>query len=168
MERPDLGGMPLATTDPDRLHDWYADVLPHQDDAGMDGYRVLRPGAFHLLVDRRDDVAPRAGDPTRVILDADVDDARAVAARVDARGSGWLARRTATAACSAPPSTPTATTSRSSSSAVNTAPPRRARVMRGPCSTPPGPSAPSPSATPTGAGNNVFSGWILTTFSGAM
>ncbi|MCP3017129.1 VOC family protein [Nocardiopsis dassonvillei] len=91
MERPNLDGMLLATTDPDRLHDWYADVLSPQDDIDMDGYRVLRLGTFHLLIDRRDDVAPKAGDPTRMILNVDVDDARAVAARVDARGTGWLA-----------------------------------------------------------------------------
>lgn len=91
MERPNLDGMLLATTDPDRLHDWYADVLSPQDDVDMDGYRVLRLGTFHLLIDRRDDVEPKAGDPTRMILNVDVDDARAVAARMDARGTEWLA-----------------------------------------------------------------------------
>lgn len=91
MERPNLDGMLLATTDPDRLHDWYADVLSPHDDIDMDGYRVLRFGVFHLLIDRRDDVGPRAGDPTRMILNFDVDDAKAVADRMDARGTEWLA-----------------------------------------------------------------------------
>jgi predicted enzyme related to lactoylglutathione lyase len=91
MELPNLDSLLLATTDPDRLHAWYADVLSPQEDIGMDGYRVLRLGAFHLLIDRRDDVDPRAGDPARMILNVDVDDARAVAARANARGTEWLA-----------------------------------------------------------------------------
>ncbi|MFJ9554700.1 VOC family protein [Nocardiopsis sp. NPDC101807] len=91
MARPNLDSMLLATTDPDRLHDWYAAVLDPQADDSMDGYRILRFGAFHLLIDRRDDVGPASADPARMILNFDVDDARAVAARMDAAGTEWLA-----------------------------------------------------------------------------
>ncbi|MEE2038083.1 VOC family protein [Nocardiopsis sp. CT-R113] len=91
MNRPNLDSMLLATTDPDRLHDWYAAVLDPQADDSMDDYRVLRFGGFHLLIDRRDDVGPTAGDPTRMILNFDVGDARAVAARMDEAGTEWLA-----------------------------------------------------------------------------
>ncbi|MDE3720437.1 VOC family protein [Nocardiopsis sp. N85] len=86
-----LDSMLLASTDPDRLHDWYAAVLePHSDD-DVDSYRVLRFGHFHLLIDRRDDIGPKATDATRMIINFDVEDARAVAARMDARGTEWLA-----------------------------------------------------------------------------
>lgn len=91
MNRPSLDSMLLATTDPDRLHDWYAAVLDPQDDSDADGYRVLRFGAFHLLIDRRNDVGPKAGEPARMILNFDVDDARDIAARMDGRGTEWLA-----------------------------------------------------------------------------
>lgn len=91
MRRPHLDSMLLATTDPDRLRDWYAAVLDPQADDAMDDYRVLRFGAFHLLIDRRDDVGPAAGDPTRMILNFDVGDARAVAARMDEAGTAWVA-----------------------------------------------------------------------------
>ncbi|WP_017569839.1 VOC family protein [Nocardiopsis halotolerans] len=90
MNRPSLDSILLATTDPDRLHDWYAAVLAPQSDSDVDGYRVLRFGVFHLLIDRRDDVGPKAGEPARMILNFDVDDARAIAARMDARGTEWL------------------------------------------------------------------------------
>ncbi|WAE71744.1 VOC family protein [Streptomonospora nanhaiensis] len=91
MARPNLDSMLLATTDPDRLHAWYAAVLDPRADDSMDGYRVLRFGTFHLLIDRRDDVGPVSADPSRMILNFDVDDARAVAARMDGAGTEWLA-----------------------------------------------------------------------------
>ena len=91
MSLPNLDSMLLATTDPDRLRDWYVAVLEPQEHSEMDGYRVLRFGAFHLLIDRRQDVGPKAGDPARMILNFDVEDARAVAARMDERGTQWLA-----------------------------------------------------------------------------
>ncbi len=85
-----LDSMLLASTDPDRLHDWYAAALePHSDD-DVDSYRVLRFGRFHLLIDRREDVGPRAADATRMIINFDVDDARAVAARMDGLGTDWV------------------------------------------------------------------------------
>jgi predicted enzyme related to lactoylglutathione lyase len=89
--RPSLDSMLLATHDPDRLHDWYADVLDPQGDDDVDGYRVLRFGHVHLLIDRRSDVGAKAAEPARTILNFDVGDARAVAARMDAAGTAWAA-----------------------------------------------------------------------------
>lgn len=91
MKRPDLDSMLLASTDPDRLRDWYAAVLDPADNGTVDHYRVLRFGAFHLLIDQREDIGPKAADPTRVILNFDVADARAVAALMDERGTEWVA-----------------------------------------------------------------------------
>ncbi|GHC87566.1 hypothetical protein GCM10007079_31830 [Nocardiopsis terrae] len=91
MKRPQLDSMLLASTDPDRLRDWYAAVLDPADSNTVDHYRVLRFGGFHLLIDRRDDVGPEAADPARVILNFDVADARAVAGRMDERGTEWVA-----------------------------------------------------------------------------
>jgi predicted enzyme related to lactoylglutathione lyase len=86
-----LDSMLLASTDPDRLHDWYVAALePHSNDA-VDAYRVLRFGHFHLLIDRRDDVGPKAADAARMIINFDVEDARAVAARMDELGTPWIA-----------------------------------------------------------------------------
>ncbi|MFE9245955.1 VOC family protein [Nocardiopsis sp. NPDC006938] len=91
MKRPNLDSMLLASTDPDRLRDWYAAVLDPSANDRMDGYRVLRFGTFHLLIDQRDDVGSEAADPTRMILNFDVGDARAVAALMDERGTEWVA-----------------------------------------------------------------------------
>lgn len=91
MPRPVLDSMLLASTDPDRLADWYAAVFDPADHVHVDDYRVLRFGDFHLLLDRRDDVAAANPDPTRVILNFDVPDARAVAARIEALGTSWVA-----------------------------------------------------------------------------
>ncbi|WP_304455788.1 glyoxalase/bleomycin resistance/extradiol dioxygenase family protein [Nocardiopsis sp. YSL2] len=83
--------MLLATHDPDRLHAWYAEVLDPQEDDDVDGYRVLRFGHFHLLIDRRPDVAAKAVEPARSIVNFDVGDARAVVQRMDAAGTTWVA-----------------------------------------------------------------------------
>ncbi|MFE1169229.1 VOC family protein [Nocardiopsis sp. NPDC058789] len=91
MKRPNLDSMLLASTDPDRLRDWYAAVLDPVANDDMDGYRVLRFGTFHMLIDQRDDVGAEAADPTRMILNFDVGDARAVAALMDERGTEWVA-----------------------------------------------------------------------------
>ncbi len=88
--RTSLDSMLLASTDPDRLHDWYAAFDPSEDEK-MDQYRVLRFGEFHLLIDSRDDVGDRNPEPGRVILNFDVPDARAVADRLEELGTTWLA-----------------------------------------------------------------------------
>ncbi|WP_017604388.1 VOC family protein [Nocardiopsis alkaliphila] len=91
MNKPVLDSMLLATTDPDRLRDWYAAVLDPAENNTMDGYHVLRFGTFHLLIDRREDVEAKAADANRMILNFDVADARAIAARMDERRTTWVA-----------------------------------------------------------------------------
>lgn len=91
MTPPALDSMLLASTDPDRLGDWYATALDPAEDTQVDGYRVLRFGHLHLLIDGRDDVAAINPEPGRVILNFDVTDARARAGRLDAMGVAWVA-----------------------------------------------------------------------------
>ena len=87
-----LTSVMLGTTDPDRLHAWYTAVVPPETDVRMGDYRVLGYGrGVYLFIDPRDDVQPRHPDPARTILDLEVDDARAVAARVDEHGGTWVA-----------------------------------------------------------------------------
>lgn len=90
MSGANLGSMLLSSTDPDRLGAWYAAAITPADDARVDSYRILRYGDFHLMIDQRDDVAPANPEPGRMILNFDVDDARAVAARLDDMGVTWL------------------------------------------------------------------------------
>lgn len=87
-----LGSMLLASTDPKRLRDWYAQALgvtPQQTPDG--GYDVLDLGGFYVLIDTRDDVGEKNPEPGRMILNLDVDDARGIAARLDEMGATWLA-----------------------------------------------------------------------------
>jgi predicted enzyme related to lactoylglutathione lyase len=91
MKRPSLDSILLASTDPERLHAWYAAGLDPEEDTEMGGYRVLKFGGFHLLIDTRADVADKNPEPGRVILNFDVVDAREVAARLDKLGVSWLA-----------------------------------------------------------------------------
>jgi predicted enzyme related to lactoylglutathione lyase len=91
MTHPQLDSMLLASTDPGRLHAWYAEVLEPAETSVVDQYRILRFGTFHLLIDSRDDVGTTNREPGRMILNFDVPDAKAIAARMDERGTSWLA-----------------------------------------------------------------------------
>jgi predicted enzyme related to lactoylglutathione lyase len=91
MKRPVLGSLLLSSTDPERLSAWYAAALDPTDKSEVNGYRVLKFGEFHLVIDSRDDVSDKNPEPGRVILNFDVEDAHAVAARMDQAGVTWLA-----------------------------------------------------------------------------
>jgi predicted enzyme related to lactoylglutathione lyase len=91
MKKPILDSILLASTDPERLHAWYATALEPEEDAKVDQYRILKFGSFHVLIDQRDDVGDRNPEPGRIILNFDVADARAIAARLDDLGATWLA-----------------------------------------------------------------------------
>lgn len=91
MTKPSLDSMLLASTDPQRLHDWYTAAFEPSEDGKMDQYYVLKFGAFHVLIDTRDDIGDRNPEPGRVIFNFDVEDARAVAARLNDLGTTWLA-----------------------------------------------------------------------------
>jgi predicted enzyme related to lactoylglutathione lyase len=86
-----LGSLLLASTDPGRLAAWYAEALRPADDASVGAYRMLRFGDFYMMIDTRDDVGDANPEPGRLILNFDVDDARATAARIDGLGAAWLA-----------------------------------------------------------------------------
>lgn len=86
-----IDSMLLATTDPERLGDWYAAALDPRTDTTMNGYRMLGFGTFHLIIDRRDDIGDANPEPGRVILNFAVADAKAVAAHMDEVGVRWLA-----------------------------------------------------------------------------
>lgn len=91
MAAPTVSSMLLSSTDPERLGAWYAAALSPVDDAAMDPYRILRFGDFYLMIDTRSDIGEKNPEPGRVILNFDVDDARAVAARLAELGTAWLA-----------------------------------------------------------------------------
>jgi hypothetical protein len=88
---PRLDSILLASTDPLRLHDWYVGALAPGSDTVVDSYQLLRFGTFSVLIDRRDDIGGSNPEPGRVILNFDVDDARAIAARIDELGTTWVA-----------------------------------------------------------------------------
>lgn len=87
-----LTSVMVSSTDPERLHGWYTRALPPATDSREGGYRILGYGGFYLFIDTRSDVVEHAQEPGRVILNFEVDDARAVAARVDTFGTAWLAQ----------------------------------------------------------------------------
>jgi uncharacterized glyoxalase superfamily protein PhnB len=86
-----LGSILLASTDPERLRAWYAAALSPDEESTVDQYRILKFGDFYVLIDSRSDITDKNPEPGRMILNFDVDDARAVAARLDEMGVSWVA-----------------------------------------------------------------------------
>jgi len=84
---PVIGSILLASADPAALRSWYERAFGVAAD--VDGF--LQLGDVGLLIDGRDDVAARAAEPARLILNLHVPDARAAAARLDEIGVTWLA-----------------------------------------------------------------------------
>lgn len=84
---PVIGSILLASADPAALRAWYEQAFGVTAD--VDGFLPL--GDVGLLIDGRDDVAARAAEPARLILNLHVPDARAAAARLDEIGVTWLA-----------------------------------------------------------------------------
>jgi predicted enzyme related to lactoylglutathione lyase len=91
MKRPTLNSMLLASTDPERLRTWYVAAFDPEENTDVEGYRVLKFGDFYLMIDTRSDVSDSNPEPGRVILNFDVDDARAVVERLNGLGVSWLA-----------------------------------------------------------------------------
>jgi predicted enzyme related to lactoylglutathione lyase len=84
---PPLASILLASTDPARLRDWYVAAF----DAYVNADGFMQFGGVAVLIDERDDIAPRSIEPGRVILNFHVDDAHATAARLDELAVSWLA-----------------------------------------------------------------------------
>lgn len=91
MGTPKLDSMLLASSDPERLRDFYSKAFGVSAEASPDGgYQVLDFGGFYVLIDSRDDVGTKNPEPGRMIINFDVDDARAVADQLTAAGAEWL------------------------------------------------------------------------------
>jgi catechol 2,3-dioxygenase-like lactoylglutathione lyase family enzyme len=86
MDTPTIGSILLASKDPPRLRDWYERAFGVRGDP--DGF--LRFGGVGVLVVDRDDIAPTPVEPGRIILNVEVPDAHAAAARLDALGVSWV------------------------------------------------------------------------------
>lgn len=92
-----ISSMLLSSDDPTRLRDWYATafeatVSATSDDPDDPGYHVIDLDGFYIMFDRRDDVAGPNAEGARVILNLDVDDPQATAARLDELGAEWVSR----------------------------------------------------------------------------
>ncbi|TDD45815.1 VOC family protein [Nonomuraea terrae] len=91
MTRPVLGGLLLSSTDPERLRAWYVTALDPEQNTDVGGYGVLKFGEVFLFIDTRADIGDKNPEPGRMIVNFNVDDARAVAARMERAGVSWLA-----------------------------------------------------------------------------
>jgi predicted enzyme related to lactoylglutathione lyase len=85
-----ITSMLLASTDPDRLRRFYATVFDPVANDDMRQYGILLFGNFCLMIDKRDDIGPANAEGPRVILNFEVADAGATAARMAEWGAQWV------------------------------------------------------------------------------
>lgn len=84
---PQLGSIIIGSRDPGRLRAWYRAALGAQEnDIGF-----FDLGSLSVLIDGRDDVADANPDPSRMIFNFHVTDARATAAHLRDLGVTWVA-----------------------------------------------------------------------------
>jgi predicted enzyme related to lactoylglutathione lyase len=83
---PHVASLLLGSADPTQLRSWYVDVLG----GSVDPDRFVHFGAVAILIDGRDDVASRAAEPGRVILNFHVADIAATGRRLDENGVRWI------------------------------------------------------------------------------
>jgi hypothetical protein len=86
-----IGSLLLSSQDPAALYDWYLAALPPERSHSQNGYRFLDYGSLEILIDSRPDLAATAAEPTRLIMNFHVPDARAAAARLTELGARWVA-----------------------------------------------------------------------------
>ncbi|WP_340538864.1 VOC family protein [Nocardioides sp. GXZ039] len=84
--------MLLSSDQPERLAEWYATAFESevQTTPGEPGYRVVELDGFYLMFDQRDDVSGANPGGARAILNVEVDDPTATAARLDGLGARWV------------------------------------------------------------------------------
>ena len=94
MARATLDSLLLSSKNPGRLRDFYATafgVKVNKTPGDGPGYDVLDFGGFYVFIDSRDDVGDRNPEPGRMVLNVDVDDAKATADRLTQQGATWVA-----------------------------------------------------------------------------
>ena len=88
-----VGGAIIHSEQPERLRDWYARAFAAgPDDQGPvadTGYAV-QLGEHYFLFFPHEDVSGKAKEPARMIINFIVDDAPAVASRLDGLGVEWV------------------------------------------------------------------------------
>lgn len=88
-----ISSMLLSSDDPQRLAAWYGEAFettPMPIPGG--GYTVVDLDGFFLMFDKRDDISGTNPQGARAILNVEVDDPTATAARLDALGATWISR----------------------------------------------------------------------------
>ncbi|MFJ4966596.1 VOC family protein [Streptomyces sp. NPDC088729] len=84
-------GVILGSTDPDALITWYRAALEPLGARWVGHMLLVGPGAI-IGFDRRDDVADRAAEPGRQLINITVQDIRTAEKHLDSLGVTWVRR----------------------------------------------------------------------------
>ncbi|MGB3770151.1 MAG: VOC family protein [Rhodococcus sp. (in: high G+C Gram-positive bacteria)] len=80
----------LSSPDPDALSRWYGEVFEAEVHREMGPYGVIDLDGFYVMFDKRDDVTGANPNGARLILNLEIDDPAATAARIDEMGGEWV------------------------------------------------------------------------------
>jgi uncharacterized glyoxalase superfamily protein PhnB len=88
-EQARFAGYVLGCTNPEQLAEWYQKAFKG-DTGEILGRPMVVVGGARVVFDQRDDIADRAAEPGRFIINVSVTDIDAIAAHLDGLGVVWI------------------------------------------------------------------------------
>jgi predicted enzyme related to lactoylglutathione lyase len=86
MTTPPIGSLLVGSSNVDQMKEWYRKAFGIQENE-MGAFPF---GAVQLFIETHSEVSGPTKEPARVIINLDVDDARALEAQVNAAGANWV------------------------------------------------------------------------------
>jgi predicted enzyme related to lactoylglutathione lyase len=86
MSTPPIGSLLVGSSNVDQMKEWYRKAFDVKENE-MGAFPL---GAVQLFIETHSEVSGPAKEPARMIINLDVDDARAVEAQVNAAGASWV------------------------------------------------------------------------------
>jgi predicted enzyme related to lactoylglutathione lyase len=86
MTTPPIGSLLIGSSNVDQMKEWYRKAFDtKENDMG-----AFQFGSVQLFIETHSEVSGPTKEPARVIINLDVDDARAVERQVSAAGANWV------------------------------------------------------------------------------
>jgi predicted enzyme related to lactoylglutathione lyase len=83
---PPIGSLLVGSTQVEAMKDWYRRAF----DASENQMGAFEFGPVQFFIEEHSDVSGPAKDPARIIINLDVDDCRALEARLESMGATWV------------------------------------------------------------------------------
>jgi predicted enzyme related to lactoylglutathione lyase len=86
MTTPPIGSLLIGSSNVDQMKEWYRKAFDTKENE-MGAFQL---GSVQLFIETHSEVSGPTKEPARVIINLDVDDARAIERQVSAAGANWV------------------------------------------------------------------------------